>query len=417
MQQHTQRARGGKPYLHTASKCFPTHFLTPLHAWSVVTFHSLLSGGTRQRAPKRSATLLSATSPGSAAAAAGRESTLPAARRQRLPQPRSPHPGCTEPLPALQARATLLRGPQPRRCGRSAPRRARRGGHGRGVGASRRTAGRGAPRPSRNKAGPPPCRPRSLPTPRRRPRGRTGGIRPLAARPAADTAAGQPCSRLRLPPPRPQNGAGTGGAPPRRDGGSRRTETPRHRHRRRLASLPARLSLSPPLPIPAARSSPPAARPRSLRPHKEAGEQPMAAGPGGCSPPTSWSPRRRRGGGAGARGGRRTFHSSLQWNRLPIIGRSQAQTSSAALVGSLRKSAVWLDRKWLRRNQSQRGAPLPAAGLPSLRAASPPRAPALPLSALPPSALPPRPSRPCPPPLWGRRRRAQGGGAPPVKGV
>lgn len=245
MQQHTQRARGGKPYLHTASKCFPTHFLTPLHAWSVVTFHSLLSGGTRQRAPKRSATLLSATSPGSAAAAAGRESTLPAARRQRLPQPRSPHPGCTEPLPALQARATLLRGPQPRRCGRSAPRRARRGGHGRGVGASRRTAGRGAPRPSRNKAGPPPCRPRSLPTPRRRPRGRTGGIRPLAARPAADTAAGQPCSRLRLPPPRPQNGAGTGGAPPRRDGGSRRTETPRHRHRHRLASLPARLSLSP----------------------------------------------------------------------------------------------------------------------------------------------------------------------------
>lgn len=101
MQQHTQRARGGKPYLHTASKCFPTHFLTPLHAWSVVTFHSLLSGGTRQRAPKRSATLLSATSPGSAAAAAGRESTLPAARRQAASGSHSP----AHPTPAAPSRS------------------------------------------------------------------------------------------------------------------------------------------------------------------------------------------------------------------------------------------------------------------------------------------------------------------------
>lgn len=134
-------------------------------------------------------------------------------------------------------------------------------------------------------------------------------------------------------------------------------------------------------PAPPSRLPLPSRREQKTR-HKEA-----AVGPGVGSarlrplgffqaPHTSWSPQRRRGGNAGARGGRRTFHSSLQWNRLAIIGRSQAQTSSAALVGSLHKSAVWLDRKWLRRNQSQRGAPLPEAGLPSLRAAScPPPSP------------------------------------------
>lgn len=163
---------------------------------------------------------------------------------------------------------------------------------------------------------------------------------------------------------------------PQREGTHRRGQPPHHpcqdpppRRRRRL---PAR-SLS--------RSAPPG-RAAPASPVAQRDERPVS-GARGLPPPTSWSPRRRRGGSAGARGGRRTFHSSLQWNRLPIIGRSQAQTSSAALVGSLRKSAVWLDRKWLRRNQSQRGAPLPAAGLPSLRAASPPRAPALPLSATP----------------------------------
>lgn len=135
-------------------------------------------------------------------------------------------------------------------------------------------------------------------------------------------------------------------------------------------------------PAPPSRLPLPSRRAQKTR-HKDAGgSQPGPAwAPLGSrrsalpAPHTSWSPQRRRGGNARARGGRRTFHSSLQWNRLAIIGRSQAQTSSAALVGSLHKSAVWLDRKWLRRNQSQRGAPLPEAGLPSLRAASCPPPP------------------------------------------